>query len=400
MMSNHRRAGETFFIDVDHAAECKWNQNVCGDAFASRRFENEGRLIAVIADGLGSGIKANILSSMTAQMALRFVAAGSDVRRFSAVMMNSLPVCQIRRIGYSTFTIVDCDQEGVVRVVEEGNPEFVLMRGSRPEKVPYEVMTSKRHPDRHVRVYEMTLDAGDRLIVCSDGVTQAGMGTMRHRLGWRDEGLREFLSDAILRDVTISSRELSRQVVEESMRKEPNGLPMDDTSCMVMYYREPRRLLVLSGPPYDDSRDGEYATVLDTFQGRKAICGGTTANLVARELGCSLELDMNEADRRVGIPPSSRMDGVDMVTEGIVTLTRVAERLESHTHEYGCDTVGRLIDLLLDSDAIRFMVGTRINEAHQDPSLPADLELRRNIIHRIAEMLRNRHLKEVNISFI
>ena len=400
MTPREHPGNETFFIDVDHAARRKWNQNVCGDAYASRRFENEGRLIAVLADGLGSGIKANILASMTAQMALRFVAAGIDVRRFSEVMMESLPVCQVRKIGYSTFTIVDCDQEGVVRVVEEGNPEFVLMRGGRPESVPYEVMTSKLFPDRHVHVYEMSLGAGDRLVACSDGVTQAGMCAARHPLGWRGEGLREFLVYSILRDETISSRDLARMVVEESMSKEPNGMPMDDTSCLVMYFRKPRKLLILSGPPYDDARDAEYAAIFDAFPGRKAICGGTTANLVARELGCRLDLNMNEADRSAGIPPASRMDGVDLVTEGIVTLTQVAHRLEDPQGGGGKDTAGRLIDLLLDSDSIEFLMGTRINEAHQDPTLPADLELRRNVMRRIAAALRVRHLKEITMSFI
>lgn len=400
MTAEKHPAAETFFIDIDHSARRKWNQNVCGDAYVSQRFENEGRLIAVLADGLGSGIKANILASMTAQMALRFVAAGSDVRRFSEVMMESLPICEVRRIGYSTFTIVDCDQEGIVRVVEEGNPEFVLMRGARHESVPYEIMTSKGFPDRHVRVYETTLGAGDRLVVCSDGVTQAGMGTVSHRLGWREEGLREFLTDTLLRDETISSRELSRLVVEESMAKEANGMPMDDTSCLTMYFRQPRRLLVLSGPPYDESRDAEFAALLAAFPGRKAICGGTTANLVARELGSRLDLDMNDADRRAGIPPASRMDGVDLVTEGIVTLTQVAQRLENPRDGYGTDTAGRLIDLLLDSDFIEFLVGTRINEAHQDPALPADLELRRNIMRRIAGVLRVGHLKRIAMSFI
>ena len=389
---------DALFIDVHHHFCRKWNQNVCGDAFVSKRFHNEGRLIAVLSDGLGSGVKANILAQMTANMALRFVAAGTDILRYCEVMMESLPVCQVRKISYATFSIVDCDQEGMTRIVEEGNPEFILMRDDLPDDIPARVLTSKRFPSRHMRIAETAMSAGDRLIICSDGVTQAGMGTMAYKLGWRREGLQDFVVDKIRDNPTISSRELSEAIVEASMEVEPNGMPLDDTSCLVMYFRHPRRLMVVSGPPYDEDRDGECAGILDNFPGRKAVCGGTTANLIAREWGSNIETELPKRGSK--IPPCSRIDGIDLVTEGVITLTHVARRLEDRDIVSNGDPAGRLIDLLLDSDAIEFLVGTRINEAHQDPNLPVDLEIRRNIIKRIAAALSENYLKTTSMRFI
>ncbi len=388
----------SLFIDVYNSSKRKWNQNVCGDAFASRRFDNEGRLIAVLSDGLGSGVKANILSSMTATMALKFFSANSDILRSSEVIMEALPVCQVRKISYATFSIVDCDQEGMARVVEEGNPEFILLRGGVEERVKPIILTSKRFPDRHLHVSEMSVGAGDRLIICSDGVTQSGLGTPKYPLGWRRESLVRFVESAIRENPTISSRDLSAAIVAAAMEVEPEGVPHDDTSCLVLYFRTPRRLMVFSGPPFDRERDSECAAMLDAFPGRKAVCGGTTANLVAREWGCRVETSL--PDRRYKLPPCSKIDGIDLVTEGVLTLTQVARRLEDPNMEMTPDPAGLLIDLLLDSDEIEFMVGTRINEAHQDPTLPVDLEIRRNIMKRIATALSERYLKTTSIRFM
>lgn len=312
--------------------------------------------------------------------------------------MESLPVCRVRKISYATFSIVDCDMEGTTRVVEEGNPEFILFRDGNPDEVPARTVTSKRFPDRHLRITETFMRDGDRLIVCSDGVTQAGLGTMAYPLGWRREGLKDFLSGMIRSDPGVSSRDLARAVVAAAAEREANLRPCDDTSCLVLHFRRPRRLLVLSGPPYDYGRDAECAALLDDFPGRKAICGGTTANLVAREWGAAIDTELPRPGSL--LPPCSRMDGVDLVTEGILTLTQVARRLERGELSGSGDPADRLIDLLLDSDSIEFLAGTRINEAHQDPSLPVDLDIRRNVLKRIAAVLGDRYLKKTSLRYI
>jgi hypothetical protein len=168
----------------------------------------------------------------------------------------------------------------------------------------------------------------------------------------------------------------------------------------VVYYRHPRRLLVITGPPFCKERDGELAERVRTFNGRKVICGGTTAGIVSRLLQRPVRMFLNQMDSE--IPPASEMEGVDLVTEGTVTLAKVAEMLE---HD-GIKTGGRknpvrdLVTLMLESDIVEFVVGTRINEAHQDPNVPVELDLRRNIIRRIASLLETRCLKECRLQFM
>jgi len=174
----------------------------------------------------------------------------------------------------------------------------------------------------------------------------------------------------------------------------------DDISCGVFYFRQPRRLLVVTGPSVDRSRDRKLADIFSSFKGKKIVAGGTTATILARELGVSIHMTLKELDPLV--PPAATMEGADLVTEGIITLGRVAELLErpDGAERGRSNPASRIVDLFLDSDVIEFVVGTKINEAHQDPTMPQELEIRRNIVKRIAELLETRYLKESSVSFI
>lgn len=389
---------ETLFIDVDCAQKCKTGQQICGDAFASKRIEEQERLIAVLSDGLGSGVKANILASMTATMALKFVSADFNFTRAAEVIMNSLPICQVRKISYATFSIADCTLEGRARIVEEGNPPFILLRDGIDFPTVPETIASKNFENRKMRVTEVRLQPEDRLIFYSDGVTQSGMGNPLHRFGWQREGLLSFVQDVVLKCPDISASKLAHAVVDAAARNEESLMPKDDISCCVLYFRRPRRLMVLSGPPYSRDSDTSAARTFIEYKGKKAICGGTTANFVARELNKEIKMDLKAP--RTHLPPVSEMDGVDLVTEGVLTLTQAAEYLEKETTPLPADPAGKLVELFLDSDTIDFLVGTRVNEAHLDPTLPVYLEIRRNIIQRIAESLRTRYLKNVTVTYI
>jgi hypothetical protein len=160
---------------------------------------------------------------------------------------------------------------------------------------------------------------------------------------------------------------------------------------------------VLTGPPFDKCRDAEASRIVAEFKGRKIIAGGTTANLVARELKRSVSIDLRHLDKSV--PPGAAMEGVDLVTEGIITLGYVASTLESRAEGSSSslspsNPADQVVEMLLESDSIRFVVGTRINEAHQDPSMPGDLEIRRNVVKRIAAILEGKYLKAVTIDLI
>ena len=158
-------------------------------------------------------------------------------------------------------------------------------------------------------------------------------------------------------------------------------------------------MLVVTGPPVLKENDVKLAHLFDTFEGRKIICGGTTANIMSRELNKQIKVNIKELDPVV--PPISEMEGADMVTEGIITMGKVSEILENgaHTDQMKSNAATRMVDLFLDSDRIWFAVGTKINEVHQDPNMPVELEIRRNIIKKIAALLQDNYLKEVHIQY-
>lgn len=386
------------FIDIDCYQVKKYNQNAYGDYFVSKRYPDEGRLIAVLSDGLGSGIKANILSCMTATMLLRFIENEQiSIKKAAQIIMNSLPVCKVRHISYSTFTAIDCNEEGSVKLVEEGNPSFIWIRNNEVIEPPYEIIESKTFKNRRMKIYKMNLKQDDRLITCSDGVTQSGLGGGRLKLGLRREGLINIILEKINEQPDISSTDLSKYIVRQAINIETGRQPKDDISACVIYYRQPRKALVFTGPPFNQNKDAEYARMFADFEGKKAVCGGTTANLISRELNRPVTMEKTISVGK--LPAVSFMDGVDLVTEGVLTLTKTLEYLESGL----CDidnAAAKLVKFLSDSDCINFLVGAKLNQAHYDPALPVEIEIRKTIVKKIANVLRDKYLKRVDVQYI
>ncbi|MBR3889430.1 SpoIIE family protein phosphatase, partial [bacterium] len=253
------------FIDISCTQRKKYNQNAYGDYFTSKRYSDTGKVLAVLSDGLGSGIKANILATMTATMLLKFMEEGSGIKQSCETVLNSLPVCQVRKISYSTFSALDCDYQGNAMIIEEGNPQFIWFREGKVLEPMYEEITSKNFPNRHMHVYHLKLQANDRLIFCSDGVTQSALGSKRYRLGLRREGLIEIIKEEVAKNPEISSSELSQAIVTKAIAKEPDKLPKDDVSAACVYYRKPRKAIVFTGPPYNQEQDNFYAKSFISF---------------------------------------------------------------------------------------------------------------------------------------
>ncbi len=386
------------FIEVEHAQLNHDGQSVCGDCFKSCKLGGQQRMISVLSDGLGSGVKASILSTMTATMALKFMSTDSEIVRSAAIMMEALPVCAVRKISYATFTIIDTGPSGRTRIIEMDNPAFILMRDGKRVEIPHEEMAAPGWEKRKLHIYELNMKPEDRLIVFSDGISQAGMGTPGLPLGWRREGCAEVIHDALTHAPDMSARALARRVLHEALMRQPEHKAIDDMTCGVVYFRHARQALVLTGPPFAAERDQEYAQMVADCDGHIAICGGTTANIIGRELGREIKTSLRGGGG--GLPPVSKMQGVELVTEGILTLTQTASILESDTIPAKRNAAVELAEMLRESDHVRFVVGTRINEAHQDPTLPVDLEIRRNIVKRIAKALEKRYLKQVDLEYI
>ncbi|MDR1309834.1 MAG: serine/threonine-protein phosphatase [Deltaproteobacteria bacterium] len=386
------------FVDVSACQEKKHGQNAFGDYFLSSRLNDEGRVLAVLSDGLGSGVKASIMARMTATMLLGFMKVEMDVRKAAEIVMNSLPVCRVRGISYATFSMVDCDDEGNARVVEEGNPDFLWFRGDRSMEAPYRLVESRLFPDRLMKQYHFQVRHGDRLVFCSDGVTQAGLGQPGPScLGLGRQGLEDFLRARLDRHYSIDGSMLAREIVGQAIKLSPGRKPVDDVSAVVVHFRTPRRCVLFTGPPFEKGRDPYYVESFRKYPGRKAICGGTTASLVARELGRDLRVDQGPSSG--GLPPMSFMEGVDLVTEGLLTMSRALKYLEAD--DLGqADPAGSLARFLARHDVIHVMEGTGVNLANFDPSRALDMDLRRDVVRKLADVLRNRHLKTVGIQRI
>ncbi len=384
-------------IEVDFQQCPKHGQPVPGDVFVSRRIKAEDRVVSVLSDGLGSGVKANVLATLTATMGLKYAASFRDIRKSAETIMDTLPVCSVRKISYSTFSIVDIDGEGNARVIEHGAPPFLLVREQEIVDLPTEEVVLDRWPDRPLSAARFRLELGDRLVFFSDGVSQSGMGQRVTPLGWGDDRVADFVLDVLQDDPGLSARHLAREIVERALRND-GMVAKDDISCAVVYFRHPRKLLLASGPPFTRERDAQLADIVNHYDGRRVICGGTTASIVSRILHRAIKMDLTDLDP--DIPPSSHMKGVDLITEGTLTLARVAELLDNQPCKLPDNPAGELAEMLLDSDIIDFVVGTRINEAHQDPNIPVELDLRRNIVKKIARLLEERFTKETSIVLV
>lgn len=392
---------DNFFLEIESDQVFKEGQAVGGDVFLSQKSSDENRIVSVLSDGLGSGIKANVLASLTTSLAVKCIQGRVSTARTARVIMQSLPVCSIRKISYATFTIVETGSDRSVKIVEYGNPPSLLIRKGRiirPERKEV-LLKNISHAGNTIFSSGFKMETGDRIVIFSDGVSQSGMGNAATPFGWEEEEREEWILRLIEGNKHISARNLAGKIVNKGLKNDIYKAK-DDITAAVFYARKPRKLLIATGPPIDRKKDKELAGRIRDFEGKVVICGGTTANIISRELKRPVNTELAALDS--DLPPSAGMAGIEIVTEGIFTLSRVAEILENDFSGMisGENGAAAVTELLRDSDEIQFLVGTKINEAHQDPNIPVGLEIRRNIVRRISNQLSYNLLKDVKISYI
>jgi len=380
------------FVEIASKQVAKAGNSVCGDRIVTQKVAEQNRFITILSDGLGSGIKARVLADLTASMALQYTLNHEPIKRASQIILNTLPIDNQKKIGYSTFTILDIYTDGLVNITEFDNPCVQIFKGNKPIIIERKSFVVQGFGIRRsVYTFSFMANEADRIILMSDGVTQSGLGMRTSPFGWGDTAVTEYVAAILNAQPDIAATMLSKLIVEKAGMNDALK-PQDDTSCTVVYLRKPRNIVICTGPPYNADHDAVYAAKLNNYKGEKVICGGTTAQIIARELKLSVKVNLNSA--RLDLPPSASMEGINLVTEGILTLSRACELLATDNLAEE-SPAGDLIRLLLAHDKIDFMVGTHINASHHDPNLPIELEVRRNVVKRLANMLDSKYLKEV-----
>jgi len=390
-----------FYIEVNSQQRNHDGERICGDVFLYRYIKEEDRVIAVLSDGMGHGVKANILATLTATMALNFTREHKEVDRIAEIIMNTLPVCSERKISYSTFTIIDIESSGRANILEYDNPSTIILRGTEIFDPSWKTVTldKGKNAGKVLKTCSFMPAKEDRIIFCSDGVAQSGMGSESFPFGWGRDEIASYASSLVQSEASISAAMLSGKIVTMA-HKNDSYKAKDDISCSTIYFRDPRKLLICTGPPYEKEKDRELAGKVKDYTGKVILSGGTTADIVARELNKAIIDELIFEDPE--LPPESFIDGIDLVTEGILTLQKVNEILKSYNNsvKLGKGPADKIVKLIMESDEIHFIIGTRINVAHQDPTLPVDLEIRRTVVKRIARLLEEKWLKKVSFEYI
>lgn len=358
----------------------KHGEELCGDAVETAG--TDGSHVVVLADGLGSGVKANILSGLTSRMAATMLVGGCTIDEVIETMAQTLPVCEVRGLAYSTFSIVQVLADGRVYMAEYDNPPAYVISGREEmqvERSPREVA------GRTIRESFFTMKDGDWVVLISDGVLHAGIGGVWN-LGWGHERIAEYTKGLVRASAT--AQEVADGLCGVCSRLY-NGSPGDDVTVVVLHQRLRRSLTLMVGPPADTRQDGEVVSRLLKASGLKGVCGGTTGNIVARHLGTPVTVDLSSMDPSV--PPVGGLPGVDLVTEGMLTLTNTLEKLKARPKEaqlkWRRDGVSLLTRTLLDIDDVNFLVGRAINPAHQSPDMPVSLALKQRVVEEMARVL-------------
>lgn len=393
------------YIDTDYYQVIKNKERISGDVYLLSRSNDSRQIVCTLADGLGSGVKANVLASLTANMAEKLMFNSNDIEKSAEAVLSILPSCKERGIGYSTCTIADMKflslEEIKISIIEYDNPPFLYFKGNECVEVR-KTETELHRSDAFKRevLYESVIypEVGDRIILFTDGVTQSGLGK-GSILGLTRDGIKEFLKAKITENKDISSRSLAKEIVLEA-KKQDDFNAKDDITAVVIHIRNPRRTMVITGPPFTEENDKILASKINEFKGKKIVAGGTTAQIVSRLLNKPLKVDLSSVSKK--IPPSSVMDGIDLVTEGMITLNAVATVLEKKQSVTALENnaVKKFVRLLLDSDRIHFVVGTKINEAQHDPHLPFEIGIRRTVVSRIRKALEENFIKETTLEYL
>lgn len=374
-----------------------YGEELCGDHIDVAT-EGENSTVIVLADGLGSGVKASILSTLTSKIISTMMSAGLPVEECVSTIAATLPVCSQRGVAYSTFTIIHLINNRTADIIQYDNPPVLLIRDGSNYDYP---KTEMNIDGKKILKSSLALKEGDVFIAMSDGCPHAGIGNS-YNFGWKLEDIAGYMEALVAGEYT--AKNLSTMLVDECDRLYEKS-PGDDTTACVVKIRKREPMNILFGPPSNRDDVGRMMSLFFSKEGKHIVCGGTTSSIAAKYLGKQVRVSLNfDAS---GLPPIAYIDGVDLVTEGVITMNKVIEyakdylgKNELYEHwnfkKDGASLISRL--LFEEATDINFFVGKAINPAHQNPDLPINFNIKMNLVGELCDCLKKMG-KRVKVSY-
>ncbi|MBR5472081.1 MAG: SpoIIE family protein phosphatase [Oscillibacter sp.] len=380
---------ENLYADIGYQSLTKYGEFVCGDHIETIH-QPDGSVVLVLADGLGSGVKACILSTLTSTIISRMVAANLNIPYCVRAIAEALPVCSVRNLAYSTFTILHISPTGKALIVQYDNPCMALIRNG--EEVPL-AFTRMTVDDKTIESVSVQLQKGDVLLTFSDGAENAGVAPgMSYELKWGRDDIVRYMEPLCM--AGYSAKTLNTILLDECFRRY-EGMVGDDTTALTIYMRTREQVNLSIGPPANLEDNEKMMSLFFSKGGKHIVCGGTTSRIAAEYLGKPLVLstDRSEDD----IPAAGSIEGVDLVTEGILTINRVLDYAKDYLEDNesysqwcfqrdGASTLARM--LFEEATDINFFVGRAANPAHQDPDLNISFDIKMRLIRDLADCLK------------
>ena len=372
-------------------------EQLCGDRVDIVE-QGDNSTVIVLADGLGSGVKASILSTLTSKIISTMMAQGLSLEECVSTIAATLPICSVRGVAYSTFTIIHIIDNSTVELIQYDNPQIIMLRDCEIYDYPVSevIIGGKKILKSNIKLRE-----NDIFIAMSDGCPHAGIGTA-FNFGWKRDDIAEFIRSVA--HVGFTAKTLSTMLIDEC-NKLYGGKPGDDATACVIRIRKREPMNILFGPPSHRDDCDRMMSLFFSKEGKHIICGGTTSSIAAKYLGKEVKTTLKF--ERSDVPPIAYIDGVDLVTEGVITINKVLEYAkdalgdnEEYAHWSVSQDGASLICRMLFEEAtdINFYVGRAINPAHQNPDLPINFNIKMNLVQELSECLRKMG-KRIKVSY-
>ena len=383
--------------DIGYKSINHIGEELCGDHVDIVE-ENEDSTVIVLADGLGSGVKASILSTLTSKIISTMMAAGLPIEECVSTIAATLPVCSVRGVAYSTFTIIHLQNNEIAEIIQYDNPHVIMIRGGEVYDYPKTEMIIDGK-----KIYKSTLKMceDDVFIAMSDGCPHAGLGGL-YNFGWKREEIAAYMQALVAGGYT--AKNLSTMLVDECDRLYGHK-PGDDTTSCVVKIRRREPMNILFGPPSNRDDANRMMSLFFSKEGKHIICGGTTSSIASKYLGKPIRASLTF--ERSDVPPIAELEGVDLVTEGVITMNKVIQYAKDYlgANEFyehwnfkrdGASLISRL--LFEEATDINFYVGRAVNPAHQNPDLPINFNIKMNLVEELSTCLRKMG-KRIKVSY-